>query len=85
MTEKAGSKTQPPHPRGRAGQEPAAPPLVCPKCQGAMRTYVRGGIVVELCEDCRGIFLDKGELERLIDVEGGGWSGLVAEPIDPTG
>jgi hypothetical protein len=59
--------------------------LVCPKCQGAMRTYVRGGIVVELCEDCRGMFLDKGELERLIDVEGGGWTGLVAGPLDPTG
>lgn len=50
-----------------------------------MRTYVRGGIVVELCEDCRGIFLDKGELERLIDVEGGGWAGIVAQPTDPTG
>jgi Zn-finger nucleic acid-binding protein len=50
-----------------------------------MRTYVRGGIVVEMCEDCRGIFLDHGELERLIDVEGGGWSGIVAEPGDPVG
>lgn len=85
MIEKAGSAAKPPHPLGHGRHTPAAPALVCPKCQGAMRTYVRGGIVVELCEDCRGIFLDKGELERLIDVEGGGWSGLVAEPIDPTG
>jgi len=49
-----------------------------------MWTYARGGIVVELCEDCRGIFLDQGELERLIDVEGGGWSGIVTDPLDPT-
>jgi len=49
-----------------------------------MWTYARGGIVVELCEDCRGIFLDQGELERLIDAEGGGWSGIVTDPLDPT-
>jgi len=65
---------------GHGRHVPIARALVCPKCQGAMRTYVRGGIVVELCEDCRGIFLDKGELERLIDVEGGGWSGLIGAP-----
>lgn len=77
MTAKAGSAPQPtPREHGRRG--PDAQVLVCPKCQGAMRTYIRGGIVVELCEDCRGIFLDKGELERLIDVEGGGWAGIVA-------
>jgi Zn-finger nucleic acid-binding protein len=48
-----------------------------------MRTYARGGLTLELCEDCRGIFLDVGELERLIDVEGGGWSGVVTAAIDP--
>ena len=26
------------------------------------------------------MFLDKGELERLVDAEGGGWSGAVGEP-----
>ena len=31
-------------------------------------------------EECRGIFLDHGELERLIDAEGGGWSGVVEPP-----
>lgn len=55
---------------------------VCPKCGGRMRTYDRSSIVVEQCEDCRGIFLDGGELERLIDVEGGGWSGRVIPPAD---
>jgi hypothetical protein len=80
MTEKAGPAAPKPRPTGRDRRTATAPALVCPKCQGAMRTYVRGGIVVELCEDCRGIFLDKGELERLIDAEGGGWSGIVAGP-----
>ncbi len=45
--------------------------LVCPKCQGLMRTYERGGVHVDQCTDCRGIFLDRGELERLVDAEQG--------------
>ena len=43
--------------------------LVCPKCRGGMRTYERSGITVDQCGDCRGIFLDRGELERLVDAE----------------
>jgi Zn-finger nucleic acid-binding protein len=43
--------------------------LICPKCQGLMRTYERSGVTVDQCTDCRGIFLDRGELERLVDAE----------------
>lgn len=43
--------------------------LTCPKCQGAMRTYERNGVHVDQCTECRGIFLDRGELERLVDAE----------------
>jgi uncharacterized protein len=43
--------------------------LTCPKCHGAMRTYERNGVHVDQCADCRGIFLDRGELDRLIDAE----------------
>jgi len=45
--------------------------LRCPKCEGDMATYERSGIVVDQCRECRGIFLDRGELEKLIDAEGG--------------
>ena len=34
-----------------------------------MRTYERNGVHVDQCADCRGIFLDRGELDRLIDAE----------------
>ena len=54
--------------------------LVCPKCGGRMRAYERSEMIVEQCEDCCGIFLDQGELERLVDAEGGGWSGRIAQP-----
>jgi Zn-finger nucleic acid-binding protein len=45
--------------------------LTCPKCSGAMASYERNGVTVDQCQDCRGIFLDRGELERLIDAESG--------------
>ncbi|HEY5941939.1 MAG TPA: zf-TFIIB domain-containing protein [Solirubrobacterales bacterium] len=45
------------------------PALTCPKCGGEMRGYERNGVTVDQCGDCRGIFLDRGELERLIDAE----------------
>jgi Zn-finger nucleic acid-binding protein len=43
--------------------------MTCPKCQGEMRHYERSGVTVDQCTECRGIFLDRGELERLIDAE----------------
>jgi Zn-finger nucleic acid-binding protein len=43
--------------------------LTCPKCDGAMRSYERSGIVIDQCSECRGVFLDRGELAKLIDAE----------------
>lgn len=43
--------------------------LTCPKCRGSMRTYERSGVTVDQCTECRGIFLDRGELEKLVDAE----------------
>ncbi len=40
-----------------------------------MRTYERNGVHVDQCTDCRGIFLDRGELDRLIDAENAWHSG----------
>ncbi|MEV0392785.1 zf-TFIIB domain-containing protein [Polymorphospora rubra] len=41
----------------------------CPKCRGTMRQYERSGVTIDQCAECRGIFLDRGELERLFDAE----------------
>jgi Zn-finger nucleic acid-binding protein len=60
---------------------PATTDLVCPKCQGRMRTYERSGVTVDQCTECRGIFLDRGELERLVDAEQG-WQRSHAAPRD---
>jgi Zn-finger nucleic acid-binding protein len=34
-----------------------------------MRTYERNGVNVDQCTGCKGIFLDRGELEALINAE----------------
>jgi len=54
--------------------------LICPKCQSKMRSFERGGITVEQCKGCRGVFLDRGELDLLVAAEAR-FFGL--EPLDP--
>jgi uncharacterized protein len=44
--------------------------LECPKCGSEMRSYERNGVMVDQCTGCKGLFLDRGELERLVDAEG---------------
>ena len=34
-----------------------------------MRAYERNGITVDQCGECRGIFLDRGELEHLVEAD----------------
>lgn len=53
--------------------------MTCPKCQNIMRQYERSGVIVDQCEGCRGIFLDRGELERLVDAESA-WRGRQVPP-----
>ncbi len=62
--------------------------LTCPKCQSEMRSYERNGINIDQCSGCRGIYLDRGELEHLIDAEGSfygaGQGGAQAAPAAAT-
>lgn len=39
--------------------------LTCPVCQGAMREVNRQGVLIDVCSQCRGVWLDRGELEKL--------------------
>jgi Zn-finger nucleic acid-binding protein len=39
----------------------------CPRCQSSvLEERDRDGVVIDVCKDCRGIWLDRSELERLI-------------------
>ncbi len=66
----------------RAGHSGVMTTLTCPKCHGEMRNYERSGVHVDQCAECRGIFLDRGELERLVDAENS-WADRAVAPAPP--
>lgn len=44
----------------------------CPKCNKvAMETDTAGGVVIERCPNCQGLYLDEGEMESLLSSEAG--------------
>ncbi len=58
-------------------------PLVCPKCGSEMRSYERNGVTVDQCTGCGGLFLDKGELERLAEAERSFYGGGQPQSVPP--
>ena len=43
--------------------------MKCPRCEGrVLDETVREGIHIDVCPQCRGIWLDRGELERMQSV-----------------
>ncbi len=40
--------------------------MQCPRCEGPLDERERDGVVVDVCRTCRGVWLDRGELEKLI-------------------
>jgi uncharacterized protein len=46
---------------------PTARELRCPNCDGRMREVERRGLKIDICTECKGVFLDRGELEALVD------------------
>ena len=55
--------------------------MTCPKCQNQMQSFTRGGVTVEQCMGCRGVFLDYGELEHIIRAEASYWQ--QQQPVAP--
>ncbi|MEU2720861.1 TFIIB-type zinc ribbon-containing protein [Streptomyces smyrnaeus] len=56
--------------------------MQCPKCGAPMRTYNRNGVQIEQCDNCRGIFLDYGELESITRLEAQ-WTQSAPPPPGP--
>ena len=42
------------------------PLLLCPNDNSSMQTVDRGGVQFDMCPTCRGVWLDRGELEKLM-------------------
>ena len=41
--------------------------MKCPNCQATLLIADKKGIEIEYCPECRGIWLDRGELEKLTE------------------
>ena len=39
----------------------------CPRCQVALSISDRQGVEIDFCPQCRGVWLDRGELDKIID------------------
>jgi Zn-finger nucleic acid-binding protein len=48
------------------------PLLVCPNDNAAMQSVGRSGVEFDFCPNCRGVWLDRGELEKLMEASRGG-------------
>ena len=44
--------------------------IVCPCCNSRMELRDRHGVEIDLCPRCRGVWLDKGELDSLLERSG---------------
>ncbi|MBL8772074.1 MAG: zf-TFIIB domain-containing protein [Phenylobacterium sp.] len=43
------------------------PLLLCPNCNTSMQNVSRSGVDIDMCPSCRGVWLDRGELEKLLE------------------
>lgn len=39
----------------------------CPLCEVTMREVDRRGVRIDVCPECRGVWLDRGELDKLLE------------------
>src|SRR5687768_10642519 len=46
-------------------------PMFCPSCQNTLRERERDGVMLDICPGCGGVWLDRGELEKLTRYERG--------------
>ena len=43
------------------------PLLMCPNCNASMQNVSRAGVDIDMCPSCRGVWLDRGELDKILD------------------
>jgi Zn-finger nucleic acid-binding protein len=43
--------------------------MQCPSCGGELVELDRSGVKIDACRQCRGVWLDRGELDRILERE----------------
>jgi len=41
--------------------------MMCPACEVPLSMADRQGVEIDFCPDCRGVWLDRGELDKIIE------------------
>ena len=58
--------------------------LLCPACRVDLVMSERNGVEIDYCPKCRGVWLDRGELDKILERAGsefgGGSSGMPGQP-----
>ncbi len=44
----------------------------CPVCDGRLRAVQKYGVEVDICPDCKGVWLDRGEIDKIIEIASSG-------------
>jgi Zn-finger nucleic acid-binding protein len=42
--------------------------LNCPVCHARFKEIVKQGVLIDVCTECRGVWLDRGELDKLLAI-----------------
>ncbi len=59
------------------------PLLMCPNCEEGMREIDRYGVRIDVCPKCRGVWLDRGELEKILAAAGTSADPAMTVPQQP--
>ena len=57
--------------------------LLCPSCRVSLTMSERQGIEIDYCPQCRGVWLDRGELDKIIERSEGAASPPPRQPAAP--
>jgi Zn-finger nucleic acid-binding protein len=55
--------------------------VTCPTCQTELKMAERQGVEIDYCPQCRGVWLDRGELDKIIERQ----AALAVSPSRPVG
>ena len=59
--------------------------MQCPNCQATLLMSERQGIEIDYCPSCRGVWLDRGELDKIIERSGAAEQPVPAAPPQSQG
>jgi uncharacterized protein len=57
--------------------------MQCPVCDERLREIEKYGVMIDICPSCKGVWLDRGELEKIIQLEQGGEAGIDSRAGSP--